>query len=346
MALSRLRFVSCFLVLILGIIAANQPARGAEESGAQIYQRTLLSTAWIVVPVGEVRTEDGIRTRLSTGTGTLIDSGRRLVLTNYHVVGEKDLARVYFPVFKKKGSPVVEREFYLKEGRAVAGKVLTRDPRRDLAVIQLETVPEGVKPIKLCREGPGTGQRLYSIGNPGNSKALWVYTPGEVRTTHRDSFLTGGKDGIGRFTVEAEIVETTSPVNSGDSGGPVVNDKGELVAVVQGHLDDKQARLVSIFISVSEVHALLRDKKLAKLPPPPRESDKPKEVETTSSEKTVAKPEDDVEAKAHRQLTYAKGYYEDGKLDKAREKYKDIIAKFPKTKAAEEAKELLEKLDK
>ncbi len=50
-------------------------------------------------------------------------------------------------------------------------------------------------------------------------------------------------------------------MNTGDSGGPVVNDQGELVAVVQSaHVGrpGKEIRLLSIFIDLSEVKAFLK----------------------------------------------------------------------------------------
>jgi len=61
------------------------------------------------------------------------------------------------------------------------------------------------------------------------------------------------------------------------------------------------------------------------------------------------KPEDDadkIESEARRQLKYAKTYIEDGKNEVAIKKLKEIIKKYPKTKPAEEAKGLLEKMEK
>jgi hypothetical protein len=72
-----------------------------------------------------------------------------------------------------------------------------------------------------------------------------------------------------------------------------------------------------------------------------------KEVEPTSDQEKV-KPEEDAAAKkerdAARQLKYIKEFVSDGKKDLARSHCHEIIEKFPGTKAANEAKELLEKL--
>jgi hypothetical protein len=78
---------------------------------------------------------------------------------------------------------------------------------------------------------------------------------------------------------------------------------------------------------------------------------------TTPKDKSVGKdkpagkdkPDDDpdkTEQLALKKLNLAKILAEDGKVDKAKERLRDLIKDFPKTKAAEEARQLLEKLNK
>src|SRR5262249_45360761 len=142
-------------------------------------QRTLKSTVWVLR--AETYAEggsSGIRAT-STGSGTLIDVPNRLVLTNYHVVRDQDLAVVFFPTFDKEGKPVAERDFYRKQfqqGGGYRSKVIARDPRADLALIQLPALPNGVQSLRLAKEGLGPGDPVHSIGNPGASGALWAYT--------------------------------------------------------------------------------------------------------------------------------------------------------------------------
>jgi S1-C subfamily serine protease len=327
--------------LALVFLAASADAQTATKpesaDSAEIYDRTLHSTVWVVVPVTS--------SRARTGSGSLIDAHRRLVLTNYHVVGDKETVSVYFPIYSK-GKLVAERQAYMAPGRSIEGKVKVVDPQRDLAVIQLEgPIPAEAKTLKLAKDSPKPGQRVHSIGNPGSSGALWAYTEGSVRQVYHNKFRTMGKNGEGGFEIDARIVETQSPVNQGDSGGPVVNDKGELVAVVQGHIPDAQARSVSIFIDVTEVRELLISKHLARLPV--NEPEKPKEIQTTSQEEKTKSAEDTAAKKerdAARQLKYIKMFIDDGKKDLARKHCEELIDKFAGTKAAQEAQELLDKL--
>jgi S1-C subfamily serine protease len=108
--------------------------------------------------------------------------------------------------------------------------------------------------LGLALESAKPGQCVHSIGNPSSSDALWVYTRGEVRQVYHRTFRVDGN-----FTIRARVVETQSPVNEGDSGGPVVNDRGELVAVVQSTFNTNKVHLISVFIDVSEVRLLLQN---------------------------------------------------------------------------------------
>src|SRR5262249_55530047 len=139
------------------------------------------------------------------------------------------------------------------------GKVIHRSKDKDLALVQLQKLPADAKALKLAKDGVGPGDDVHSLGNPGVSGALWVYTPGNVRAVYQKKFTSTGRDGGDPLSVDAKVVETTSPVNPGDSGGPVVNSRGELVAVTQGGIFDPNARAISIFIDVSEVRTILND---------------------------------------------------------------------------------------
>jgi hypothetical protein len=90
---------------------------------------------------------------------------------------------------------------------------------------------------------------VHSIGNPGASDALWVYTAGQVRAVyHRQLTFDDG------MVVDANVVETTSPVNPGDSGGPVLNDQGQLIALVQS----TGANDLSVCVDVRELSSFLQ----------------------------------------------------------------------------------------
>jgi tetratricopeptide (TPR) repeat protein len=226
--------------LCLGLLLAlgRGDAAAQELTRKQIYQHTLQATGWVV-------------TRNGTGSAWVADRARKLLVTNAHVVGNHDLVSVVFPV-RQDGQVVTERSYYTESAPVLRGRVLEADPRRDLALVQLPSLPPEVTELKLATESPGPSDRVHSVGNP-QGDALWEYTAGTVRTVYRKKY----KYQQNNQEVDARVIETQSPINPGDSGGPVVDDQGELVGVNAGTVRD--AQLVSLCIDVSEVRAFLAD---------------------------------------------------------------------------------------
>ena len=230
------------------LLFASPAALTAQEAtgGAKIYKDAVASTVW----VHSTRVLG-----LATGSGTLIDAGRRLVLTNYHVVEENPRVTIFFPDYRD-GRPIPERTHYTDRAKrlGVRGKVIALDKGADLAVIQIDAVPEGVKAIAVAPRSPEPGELVHSIGNAGKSGALWGYVNGTVRQVYRKKWQAAlSKTKTAHF--EARVIETDTPTNPGDSGGPLLNDKGELVGVTQGGA--LNASLVSFFVDASEVKQLL-----------------------------------------------------------------------------------------
>jgi S1-C subfamily serine protease len=323
-------------VLVLGCCVADASAQS--ENGEKIYQKTLRGSAWILGQRSGQGTE--------TGTGVLIDAKHRWVLTNYHVAGEATRIGVFFPRFRD-GKLIAERSEYqdlLRKGQAIPAKVIFRDQKRDLVLLELDSIPHGAESILLAKQSSSPGQRVHSVGNPGRSGALWLYTQGTVRQVYEKRWRVR----IGGSTLDfaARVVETQSPTNPGDSGGPLVNDRGELVGVTQGMAVD--ASLLSLFIDVSEVKTFLAaNKLLAKLPTVPKRSATEAQVKTESELKPPRATEEvNLESKASMMLNLAKSLADDGKLERAKGRYEEIIAKYPNTKAANEAKVLFDRINK
>jgi tetratricopeptide (TPR) repeat protein len=234
---------SSLLALFLLALLGTAPGRAAadETRAAEIYRRVLRSTAYVEAP------------GLGSGTAWVADRGRRLLVTNQHVVGNKDTVLVLFPAYQD-GEVIAERSAY-KHRQPVRGRVVCTTVEQDLAVIQLDSLPADVQDLPLASRSPSPGEPVYSVGNPGASGALWVFTTGRVRAVYRKRFATqGGQAVVWRY---ARIVETSSPTNGGDSGGPVVNERGDLVAVTES--GNTTARLVTTFIDVSEVRQFLAE---------------------------------------------------------------------------------------
>lgn len=238
-------FYAAFAVAVL--VSLTQSAVADEKT----YNETLKSTAWVLAKTGG---------STSSGTGVLVNADKKLLVTNFHVVGDARAAVIFFPDFKDS-RPVNDRNHYLKNVRTlgIRGRVLGVDRKRDLALIELDKLPQDAKAIDLAAESAGPGAVVQSIGNSGSSEALWVFTSGTVRSNYQKQFRTGAGEH------DFMVLETQSPINPGDSGGPVVNSDGELVGIAQSI--SPKARLVSWNVDISEVKAFLEsDWKPAPLP--------------------------------------------------------------------------------
>jgi V8-like Glu-specific endopeptidase len=230
--------------IVFALAWAALPAFAQE--GAKVYKQAVPSVVWI----------HSARDRgLATGSGTLVDKERRLVLTNYHVVQDTRDAKVFFPVFRD-GQPVAEKDYYTDRARrlSIHGTVIALDKKADLALIRLDSLPDKVESVPLAAASPEPGSTTHTIGNAGKSGALFGYVKGTVRQVYQKEWKAE-LEPRKVATFQAKVVETDSPTNPGDSGGPLLNDKGELVGVTQGGAIG--ASLVSTFIDVSEVKKLL-----------------------------------------------------------------------------------------
>ncbi len=239
--------------LLLAAVAGLAALTGADQARADAanYRQALDSTTWVLSKNSE---------GTSSGTGVLVDAERKLVITNAHVVGDSRSAVIFFRDLRDD-RPIVEKSHYLKNVKklGVRGRVVAVDRKRDLALVELEKLPKNAKAIEMAAESTSPGESIDSIGNPGASDALWVYTSGKVRSVYTKRFRTGAGEH------EFKVVETQSPLNSGDSGGPVVGKDGKLIGVVQAI--SKKGSLISYCVDISEVKDFLAsDWKPAPLP--------------------------------------------------------------------------------
>jgi serine protease Do len=231
---SRLLGILLIAAFVLQLVS---PAKADSKN----YKAALSSTVWILSKSGG---------EMSSGSGVLIDADKKLIITTLHVVGDASSAIVFFPE-TKDGKTNTTREYYAENAGTlgIRGVVLSADHKRDLALIQLDRLPAGTKAVTFAPASAGPGDALESVGNPGSTDALWVYTSGTVRAVYKKQFRTGA--GEHDFTV----VESQSPINTGDSGGPMFNTAGELVAISQSI--SPNARLVSYAVDISEVRDFL-----------------------------------------------------------------------------------------
>lgn len=155
------------------------------------------------------------------GTGSVVDAGRRRILTNAHVVIQDSTRRpwsrvnVYFKPAKMTGD--TQRDLV----EPVEGKVIAWDPALDLALVEVASLPAGTGAIALGHpDSVSVGDRVAAIGHPEQG-GLWTLTTGVISTVLAD---LGGVKGKNAF-------QTDTSINRGNSGGPLLDASGRLVGV-------------------------------------------------------------------------------------------------------------------
>ncbi len=226
--------------LSLALFAQAGRLAAQELSSREIYRKTLRSVG--LVAKGTPR-----------GTAWVVDRANRVMITNHHVVDTDAVVEVIFPAYRD-GVLIAESEHYRGAVRRHTARVVEISPKDDLAILQLDTLPEGIAELPLAPVSVTPAERVHSVGNPSASGALWVYTSGTVRAVYNKKWRAGN-DPSRIYSLDTRVVETQSPTNPGDSGGPLVNDKGELVGVTQGNA--RGGQLVSWFVDVTRVRAFL-----------------------------------------------------------------------------------------
>ena len=142
------------------------------------------------------------------GTGFII-SADGLILTNKHVVADAS----------------AEYTVLTNDERKYAAKVLARDPLKDLAVLKIQA--SGLPTVVLGDSNSvQVGQTAIAIGN-----AL-----GEFRNTVSVGIISGlarniTASGGGQVEELRNIIQTDAAINSGNSGGPLLSLKGEVIGV-------------------------------------------------------------------------------------------------------------------
>lgn len=157
---------------------------------------------------------------VGAGSGFIVTADG-LVLTNKHVVIDSQ----------------AEYTVFTNEGKKYTAKVLALDPVQDLAVVKIES-SEAFKPVKLGNsDSIQIGQTVIAIGN-----AL-----GEFSNTVSVGVVSGlqrtisASDQTGSFSETLkDIIQTDAAINSGNSGGPLLNLKGEVIGINTAIAQDAQ----------------------------------------------------------------------------------------------------------
>lgn len=217
---------ACFSLILSFAFSMNCTAMDAEEIFAEANDYTVR----IDVTITTAFTEDSRGAR--HGAGFLVDQERRWVMTNAHVAGH---------------SPSTLEVIAVDGARVDAHKVYV-DPYIDLAIIELDEDIPALKEASLgCDQDPGTGHPVGAYGHP------WG-----LNFTGTQGVISGSTERWG-----PTHLQTDTPINGGNSGGPLISMKtGRVVGINTSSInskDDQNTNFAVPIVQACRVLGLLRD---------------------------------------------------------------------------------------
>jgi len=168
------------------------------------FNKAVRKAAPAVVNIYSRKYLENDRSKLLTqglGSGVIV-SEKGYIITNYHVVAQADQIIVA-----------------LQDGRIAAAQLVGKDRRTDIAILSVEG--ENLPVIPLNPDySPKVGDIVLAIGNPYNLGQTTTF--GIISATGRSSISADGHQAF---------IQTDAAINEGNSGGALVNTRGELVGI-------------------------------------------------------------------------------------------------------------------
>ena len=178
-----------------GAALTVEEGRGAPLTAQEVYRQVNPSVVTVMVQLGKE----------SAGMGTgVIFSEDGYILTNYHVL--------------EGGSDCT---IYLENDHGYAASYVAGDADSDLAVLKVDRTG-----LPAARFGDSekltVGDKVYAIGNPLGYELRGTLTDGIVSAINRDVWVDGRT---------MTLIQTNAALNSGNSGGPLINEYGQVVGI-------------------------------------------------------------------------------------------------------------------
>ncbi len=267
-SLAKIAMVIVPVLAVAGIVVAIAASGGSSGplSESEIVEAAKPSTLLVVGRSRGVSPVSGTTNSIAgSGSAWVYDAERGLIVTNAHVVVDASTVLAGFDSTSLTHATIVGV-----------------DARDDLAVLRVSPgdLP-GLTTLPIAeQDSVEQGETVYALGFPGNGRTEqnFLKTPFQATAGTLSSLedeATVGYDAFDQEAVHGEpntnagllltgLYQTDAAVNPGNSGGPLVNDRGELVGVnVAGGGGESQNDAISIKTVRSMVPQLAEGKSIA-----------------------------------------------------------------------------------
>jgi serine protease DegQ len=208
-----------------------QAVERAAPSVVSVYVSKVVTERPILVPNPTLQRFTGItlgplrqRLQRAQGSGVIVDPDG-YILTNHHVVAGAD-----------------EVQTVLTDGRVTRARIVGTDSDTDIAVLKIDG--SNLPALSLERGEPlSVGDVVLAIGNPLGYQGLGQsVTQGIISGLSRDNL---------RLSTFQDFIQTDAAINSGSSGGALVDAHGRLIGINTAVVDRRTAEGIGFAIPIS-----------------------------------------------------------------------------------------------
>ena len=217
-------FLLCFALLvgmlvwyerqngINGGAQPNAPSTNADGSGLTAWEVSDAITPTTVLVYAQTSSS------YSYGTGFFLTEDG-YIATNYHVV---------------RGAKYCAVSLASAPGERIEAEIVGYRENEDLAVLKISGRGYPVPAIGDS-DALRVGEKAIAVGNPGGEEGAWSTTQGIISALNRQVNVT-----VGKSTVELFMIQTDTALNPGNSGGPLCNDRAEVIGIITRKLPDSE----------------------------------------------------------------------------------------------------------
>jgi serine protease Do len=176
------------------------------------------------------------------GTGMILTADGEVLTNNHVVAGASSVTVTLFG-----------------QSNPLPARVIGTDPTQDLALIQIEN-QHGLPTVQMGDSDRAlVGDDVLAIGNALALSGGLTVTQGIVSS--KDRSLTAVSDLTGRSEDLTGLIQTDAAINSGNSGGPLVNSSGQVIgmntAVAESTQGNAPAQNIGFAIAIDTIKPLL-----------------------------------------------------------------------------------------
>ncbi len=199
---------------LAGVFSSDSETPSA-PSTSEIIAGAAPSTVRVLAKV------DGVSA--SSGTGWVYNADRGLIVTNAHVVGDQ-------------GSPGLTSYRVVIDGHLRPATLYANSPCFDMAMLQVDD-PAGLRALPLGSQADlAQGDQVNVVGFPANELTAFSSTPlqsttGTVSVVKESLQKRSDAAGDPDLRQYPNLIQTDAAINHGNSGGPLVDENGNLVGI-------------------------------------------------------------------------------------------------------------------